>query len=82
MYGDADNPEVPAVSKTTKTDFNHKTTQKKVGKKVPKKVQNKKDEIKRTCSECSKVFQRFGNLSKHIRRIHLNIKQYFCDLCK
>lgn len=54
-------------------------------KKIPKlgtKTLSKDDESKRQCQECNKVFHCSGNLSRHIRRVHLKQKHFSCDLCK
>mmetsp|Transcript_9661 Transcript_9661/g.25327 ORF Transcript_9661/g.25327 Transcript_9661/m.25327 type:complete len:325 (-) Transcript_9661:149-1123(-) len=34
-----------------------------------------------TCSECPAAFTRKGNLKKHVRSIHLNIRPHACEQC-
>lgn len=46
------------------------------------KMDNKPNENKSMCSECGRLFQCAGNLSKHIRRVHLKQRYFSCDLCK
>lgn len=36
---------------------------------------------KQVCSECGLLLSDKFNLQKHINRVHLKIKNFFCDLC-
>lgn len=44
-------------------------------------VQTKKDKTKRTCEHCG-IIVSSGNISKHLRGVHLKEKHFFCDLCE
>lgn len=39
------------------------------------------DDSKEMCNECGILLTSYHNLEKHIKRVHLKLKNYFCDLC-
>lgn len=47
-----------------------------------KRIRKKQNESKSMCPQCGRLFQCSGNLSKHIRRVHLKQRLFSCDLCK
>lgn len=42
----------------------------------------KQNLTKRMCPHCGRFFGESGSLSKHVRRVHLKLKNLSCDLCR
>lgn len=42
----------------------------------------KQNLTKQMCPHCGRFFGGLGSLSKHVRRVHLKMKQLSCDLCR
>ncbi len=46
-----------------------------------KKEENPQPPSLHKCPYCDKKFDTLGNLNRHVRSVHLNIKPYVCELC-